>query len=130
MEISVEQGYGGYGDCGGIAYGGGGARQIQEYEENIKELRRSNKIQEYEENIKELRRSNKIQEYEENIKELRRSNKIQEYEENIKELRRSNKIQRASHLAYSADFMLREVLDDCPVCGLVANAVGQLFDSP
>ena len=82
MEISVEQGYGGYGDCGGIAYGGGGARQIQEYEENIKELRRSNKIQ------------------------------------------------RASHLAYSADFMLREVLDDCPVCGLVANAVGQLFDSP
>ena len=98
MEISVEQGYGGYGDCGGIAYGGGGARQIQEYEENIKELRRSNKIQ--------------------------------EYEENIKELRRSNKIQRASHLAYSADFMLREVLDDCPVCGLVANAVGQLFDSP
>ena len=114
MEISVEQGYGGYGDCGGIAYGGGGARQIQEYEENIKELRRSNKIQEYEENIKELRRSNKIQ----------------EYEENIKELRRSNKIQRASHLAYSADFMLREVLDDCPVCGLVANAVGQLFDSP
>ena len=98
MEISVEQGYGGYGDCGGIAYGGGGARQIQEYEENIKELRRSNKIQ--------------------------------EYEENIKELQRSNKIQRASHLAYSADFMLREVLDDCPVCGLVANAVGQLFDSP
>ena len=82
MEISVEQGYGGYGDCGGIAYGGGRACQIQEYEENIKELRRSNKIQ------------------------------------------------RASHLAYSADFMLREVLDDCPVCGLVANAVGQLFDSP
>ena len=82
MEISVEQGYGGYGDWGGIAYGGGRARQIQEYEENIKELRRSNKIQ------------------------------------------------RASDLAYSADFMLREVLDDCPVCGLVANAVGQLFDSP
>ena len=98
MEISVEQGYGGYRDCGGIAYGGGGACQIQEYEENIKELRRSNKIQ--------------------------------EYQENIKELRRSNKIQRTSHLAYSVDFMLREVLDDCPVCGLVANAVGQLFDSP
>ena len=98
MEISVQQGYGGYGDCGGIAYGGGGARQIQEYEENIKELRRSNKIQ--------------------------------ECEENIKELRRSNKIQRASHLAYSADFMLREVLDDCPLCGLVAKAVGQLFHSP
>lgn len=38
LEISVEQGYGGYGDCGGIAYGGGRARQIQEYEENIKEL--------------------------------------------------------------------------------------------
>ena len=48
---------------------------------------------------------------------------MQQYEENIKELRRNNKLQRASHLARSADFMLNEVLDDCPHCGSVANVV-------
>ena len=77
--LKVEQGYGGYGDWGGTPYGG---------------------------------------------------SEMLQYEENIKELRRSNKIQRASHLAYSADFMLKEVLDDCPLCGVVANAVCQLPDSP
>ena len=77
--LKVEQGYGGYGDWGGTPYGG---------------------------------------------------SEMLQYEENIKELRRSNKLQRASHLAYSADFMLKEVLDDCPLCGLVANAVCQLPDSP
>ena len=80
--LTVEQGYGGYSDWGGTPYGGSEAHEMLEYEENIKELRRSNKIQ------------------------------------------------RASHLAYSADFMLKEVLDDCPLCGLVANAVCQLPDSP
>ena len=67
-------GYGGYGDGNGAAYGGG-------------------------------------------------VSEMQQYEENIKELRRNNKLQRASHLARSADFMLNEVLDECPHCGSVANVV-------
>ena len=37
-------GYGGYGDGNGAAYGGG-ISEMQQYEENIKELRRNNKLQ-------------------------------------------------------------------------------------
>ena len=82
LSVEEDYDYGGYGDCGGTPYVDDAALEMLEYEENIKELRRTNKIQ------------------------------------------------RASHLAYSADFMLKEVLDDCPLCGLVGNAVWQLSHSP
>ena len=78
LSVEEDYDYGGYGDYGGTAYGDDAALEMLEYEENIKELRRTNNIE------------------------------------------------RASYLAYSADFMLKEVLDDCPLCCLVGNAVWQL----
>ena len=53
-----------------------------------------------------------------------------QYEENIKELRRNHKFQKASELACSVDLMLKDVLDDCPLCGLVSKTVWELSDSP